>query len=85
VGTKYAMWAGDVTRNKEIKYSGTGDDRGPILSFSGGLGTTIINVYADEDVNMDNKVMWTGTGNDPAIILNNLGGVSTATKQSQVP
>jgi hypothetical protein len=86
-GTKFAMWAGDVSGNGQIRYNLAGNDRAPILSRVGG---TNINAtasgYYNEDVNMNGVVRYNLAGNDRAIILNNVGGTNiNSTRNTQVP
>ena len=61
-----ALWAGDVTFNKQLKYTGSNNDRDPILVAIGGtLPTNTLNlVYRQEDVNLNGVVKYTGTNND---------------------
>jgi len=79
----YGMIAGDVTHNGQLKYSGPGNDRGPIIAkiiAEGGgtnLNSTIEDGYWFEDVNMDNSAIYLGPGNDRAVILTNLGDLSS--------
>jgi hypothetical protein len=87
VGTQYAMYAGDVTGNGQLKFSGTGNDRGPIFTRVGGVSlVATINGYYNEDTNMNGQVKFSGSGNDRAIIFTNVGGVNlVATRNSEVP
>lgn len=85
------LWAGDVTHDGIIKYTGGGsnpNDRDPILSAIGGLVPTnsVNGQYRQEDVNMDGSVKYTGNANDRDIILQNIGGVvPTNTRVQQMP
>lgn len=81
------MWAGDVSANGELKYTGEGNDRDPILLYVGGsVPTNTVTLYSPGDVNMDGKVKYTGQDNDRDPILTNIGGsVPTATLQEQLP
>lgn len=81
------MWAGDVTFDGVLKYTGTGNDKDPILTRIGGaIPTNIITGYFQEDVNLSGVVKYTGLDNDRDIILSNIGGtVPTSTKQQQIP
>ena len=66
----YAMIAGDVTKNGMLKYSGPGNDRGPIIARivaeTGSNNTNGFTVagYWQEDVSMNSIVLYLGTGND---------------------
>ncbi len=72
-----ALWAGDVTFNHIVKYTGTGNDRDPILVK---VGSTTPNNSASgywrEDVNMNGTVLYTGSGNDRDPILVNVGSTT---------
>jgi hypothetical protein len=87
VGTRYAMYCGDVTGNGQLKYSGSANDRAPILTRVGGTSlTATVNGYYPEDVNLNGQVKYSGSANDRAVILTNVGGTSlTATRSTQVP
>lgn len=80
-------WPGDTTRDGEVKYTGGGNDRDPILSFIGGLIPTLtIPGYQLQDINMDGLVKYTGAANDRDQILLTIGGaVPTAVRAEQVP
>ncbi|QQR87933.1 MAG: delta-60 repeat domain-containing protein [Flavobacteriales bacterium] len=88
VGTKQVLWAGDVTGNGIIAYTGAGNDRDPILVAVGGtVPTAVVNgQYSRSDVNMDGSIKYTGTSNDRDGILVNVGGtVPTAVRTAQLP
>ena len=91
MGSVMALWAGNtVTDNPlpiRLMYTGTGNDREPILSAVGGIvPTATISGYRREDVNMDGVVKYTNAGNDREIILLNIGGtVPTNTRVEQLP
>lgn len=77
------LWGGNVTGDTSVKYTGSGNDRDPIIVFVGG--STPNNAVADyrrEDVNMDGLVKYTGSGNDRDPILVNVG--STTPNNSRV-
>ncbi len=69
--------AGDVTFNETVQYTGSGNDRDPILTR---VGSTTPNAtvagYWREDVNMDGVVRYTGSANDRDIILTNVGSTT---------
>lgn len=79
------LWAGDVTFDQLIKYTGTDNDRDPILQAIGGTipSQVLSGVYHQADVNMDGVVKYTGPDNDRDLILQNLesGSNPTATRQ----
>ena len=69
------MIAGDVTKNGMLKYSGTGNDRGPIIArIVAETGSNNINGFTDagywqEDANMNSIVLYLGAvTNDRGII-----------------
>lgn len=82
------LWSGDVNSDGWVKYTGSQNDRDPILQAIGGtVPTTVIqDTYVREDVNMDGNVMYTGQGNDRDPILSNIGGVTpTNVRSAQLP
>lgn len=69
------MWAGNVLHDNVIKYTGSANDREPILTTIGGLVPTNTAVgYLQADVNLDGVVKYTGSNNDRDVILVNIGG-----------
>lgn len=82
-----ALWAGNVTDNGEVSYTGLDNDRDPILFRIGGsVPTATVIGYHPEDVNLDGSVKYTGQGNDRDPILQNIGGtVPTNTRVEQLP
>lgn len=87
IGTINAIVNGDVNADGKISYTGTNNDRDPILVRIGGsVPTAIVNGYYPEDVNMDGTVKYTGTNNDRDLILVAIGGtVPTNIVQSGMP
>lgn len=87
VGSVQALWAGNVFRNTELKYTGQDNDRDPILTAIGGsVPTSTATGYLLSDVNMDGKVKYVGTDNDRDPILSNIGGtVPTSVLGEQLP
>lgn len=87
VGSAQVLWSGDVNFDHQLRYTGTNNDRDPILQRIGGIvPTSIISGYLPEDVNMDGVVKYTGTGNDRDLILQNIGGVvPTNVRIGQLP
>ena len=81
------LWAGDVTFNGTIKYTGAANDRDPVLQAIGGsLPTNSVNGYLQEDVNLNGQVKYTGSANDRDPILQNIGGsLPTNTRTEQLP
>ena len=72
-----ALWAGDVTFNGQVKYTGSGNDRDPILTTVGSTTpNNSMNVYSTRDVNLNGQVKYTGSGNDRDPILVNVGSTT---------
>lgn len=83
-----AMWPGNANGDDRIKYTGTANDRDPVLTAIGGsIPTTVINgIYSTNDINLDGLVKYTGSNNDRDPILTTIGGtVPTAQRLGQVP
>jgi hypothetical protein len=78
-GSVYGMIAGDVNHDGVLKYSGSGNDRGPILATiiqvngSNNMNNTTPSGYWLEDVSMNSIVSYLGSSNDRSLILANLG------------
>lgn len=88
MGPARALWAGDVTYNGTLLYTGAGNDRDPILQAIGGTipSNELTGQYRQEDVNLDGVVRYTGGGNDRDPILSNIGGVvPSASRVEQLP
>ncbi|MCC6402351.1 MAG: SBBP repeat-containing protein [Flavobacteriales bacterium] len=87
VGGAELLWQGNVRYDGVVKYTGTNNDRDPILVRIGGfVPTAILNGYWPEDVNMDGTVKYAGAGNDRDRVLLTIGGsVPTATRAQQLP
>ena len=85
-----ALWGGNVFRDGNVsllKYTGSGNDRDPILSAIGGnTPNAVVSGYMREDVNLSGQVRYTGTANDRDPILVNVGGtVPTNVRAEQLP
>lgn len=82
-----ALWSGNVVRNGNVKYTGDGNDRDPILQQIGGtVPTAVANGYLSTDTNLDGVIKYIGADNDRDPILMNIGGVvPTAVKLEQLP
>lgn len=87
VGGSMVLWMGDVNGDGVLKYTGSANDRDPILvSLGGSVPTNTLPGYLGEDVNLDGTVKYTGAANDRDPILINVGGtVPTNTRVEQVP
>jgi PKD repeat protein len=74
---RMALWSGNALRDGQIKYTGTNNDRDPILVL---IGSTTpnneMNGYSVNDLNLDGNVKYTGSGNDRDLILQNVGGTT---------
>ena len=81
------MWSGNVIPDNELKYSGSSNDRDPILVRIGGtVPTNFIVGYHPEDTNLDGVVKYAGASNDRDLILVNIGGlVPTTVRNEQLP
>lgn len=81
------LWAGNALRDGQIKYTGGGNDRDPILLQVGSTtpnGT--VSGYFPEDVNLNGQVKYTGNGNDRDPVLINVGSTTpNATRTQQLP
>jgi choice-of-anchor B domain-containing protein len=86
-GLRAVLWSGNTIRNSTLSYTGSGNDRDPILSVIGGsVPSAVIAGYRSEDVNMDGMVRYTGQGNDRDPLLVNIGGaVPSQTRTEQLP
>lgn len=76
-GGRMAMWNGDVTFDGKVKYTGSGNDRDPVLLQIGS--TTPNNLdsgYVQSDVNLDAVAKYTGNGNDRDALLRTVGGTT---------
>ncbi len=82
-----ALWTGNATGDDKVKYTGTANDRDPVLSRIGGtVPTNIVTGYFPEDLNLNGRVSYTGLQNDRDLILTNVGGsVPTQTRSEQLP
>ena len=88
IGAKTLLWAGDVTGDRELKYTGSSNDRDPILVAVGSTtpNSILSGQYDRKDVNMDGTVKYTGSANDRDPILVNVGSTTpNNTRTEQVP
>lgn len=81
------LWSGDVNFDGSVKYTGTANDRDPILVRIGGSVPTHTEIgYYGEDVTMNGVVKYTGSFNDRDPILVNIGGsLPTNVRVQQLP
>jgi len=76
ISTAMVLWSGNCNQDRFVKYSGSNNDRDPILQVIGGVIPTGTMVgYYTEDVNLSGVVKYTGLKNDRDLILSNIGGV----------
>ena len=87
IGSTMVLWAGQTTVDGVVKYTGTNNDRDPILlDIGGAIPTNTVNGYMGTDVNLDGVVKYTGIANDRDPILINIGGaIPTNTLIEQLP
>ncbi len=87
VGSSTLLWSGNVVNDDLIKYTGSFNDRDPILVEIGGtVPTNVTTGYKSEDVNLDGSIKYTGSMNDRDPILVNIGGTApTNTREEQIP
>ena len=87
VGSVNVLWMGNVVRDAGLKYTGSGNDRDPILIRVGS--TTPNNTasgYYVEDCTLNGSVRYTGSGNDRDPVLVNVGStVPTNVRVEQLP
>jgi hypothetical protein len=76
-----------VNTNGVVRYTGSANDRDPVLTAIGGVvPTATVTGYRREDVNLDGWTIYTGSGNDRDFILTTIGGtMPTNTRSSTVP
>ncbi len=81
------LWAGNVVRDAQLRYTGGANDRDAILAAIGGVvPTNVTTGYRVEDVNLDGAVKYTGDRNDRDPVLSNVGGVvPTNIRNEQLP
>jgi hypothetical protein len=84
---KALLWTGNTRFDAQVSYTGTNNDRDPILTRIGGAVPTVVaSGYFPEDVNLDGKVKYAGSLNDRDRVLLTIGGaVPTAVRSQQLP
>ncbi len=88
ISTVRALWCGDALRDGTLRYTGTGNDRDPLLVAVGSStpNNVLTSQYGSLDVNMDGAVRYTGSGNDRDPILLNVGSTTpNNTRVQQLP
>jgi hypothetical protein len=91
--TKFSLLGGNTdgmtaatAAGRSIIYSGSGNDKAPILSVGLGGNNSITQAITAGnygtlgrfDLNLNGVIVYSGSGNDPVIILNALGGNTTS-------
>jgi hypothetical protein len=82
------LWPGDVTVNNQVKYTGSSNDRDPLLVAVGSTtpNNTLTGQYNAKDVNLDGSVKYTGSNNDRDPILVTVGSTTPNTiRSAQLP
>ena len=87
VGAVKALWMGDTNFNGNVLYTGTGNDRDPILVNVGSTTpNNTVSGYFAADLNMDGSAKYTGSGNDRDPVLVNVGSTTpNSTRTQQLP
>ena len=87
LGGPLAVWAGNVLRDASLRYTGSGNDRDPILvSVGSTTPNSTVSGYLPADVNLDGAVKYTGSANDRDPILVNIGSTTpNSTRTEQLP
>lgn len=77
IGAVRALWSGNSSGNNSINYTGSGNDRDPILVAVGSTtANNTVNGYFITDTNMNGQVKYTGNGNDRDGIQVNVGSTT---------
>src|SRR5690606_21056879 len=58
------LWMGNANTDGRLSYTGSANDRDPIILRIDGMPTGVLQGYYTEDANMDGLVRYTGTEND---------------------
>lgn len=87
IGAVRTLWMGNSTGNSSITYTGSGNDRDPILIAVGSTTpNSTVNGYYITDTNLNGQVRYTGSGNDRDPILINVGSTTpNNTRLEQLP
>ena len=86
-GTKSLLWSGNSTNDVDLRYTGIGNDRDPILIMVGSTTpNNTVSGYHLVDTNLDGSVRYTGLANDRDPILLNVGNTTpNSVRTQQVP
>ncbi|HNE80374.1 MAG TPA: hemagglutinin protein, partial [Flavobacteriales bacterium] len=81
------QWAGNVVRDLIVRYTGTSNDRDPILMTIGStVPSNTVPGYLPTDVNLDGVTKYTGSGNDRDRVILTIGGnTPNNTRTEQLP
>ena len=84
---RMGQWCGNVVRDNLLKYTGSTNDRDPILVAVGATTpNNAVSGYLQADVTLDGVVRYTGSANDRDIIIVNIGGnTPNNTRAQQLP
>lgn len=84
---RMGQWSGNVVRDNLLKYTGTSNDRDPILVDVGATTpNNAVSGYLQSDITLDGVVRYTGSGNDRDPIIVNIGGnTPNNTRAQQLP
>jgi len=88
MGSVLALWSGETSGDSELKYTGSANDRDPLLIAVGSTtpNNTVSNVYDRRDTNLDGEIKYTGSANDRDVILINVGSTTpNNTRTQQLP
>jgi hypothetical protein len=84
IGAVMVLWTGNSTPDGQLKYTGTTNDRDPILQVVGSTTpTNVIAGYHAVDVTLDGLVKYTGTANDRDPILVGVGSTTPNNVRSE--
>jgi hypothetical protein len=77
VGAVNVLWMGDTNFNGSLQYTGSGNDRDPILvSVGSTTPNSTVNGYLGTDLNLNGTAQYTGSGNDRDPVLVNVGSTT---------
>jgi len=81
---RYLLWPGDVSGNAGVKYTGSGNDRDPVLVNVGSTApNNTVSGYLRTDVNLDGTMKYTGSRNDRDPILLTVGSTTPNNVRAQ--
>ncbi len=86
-GAVKLLWMGDSNFNGTLQYTGSGNDRDPILVAVGSTTpNNTISGYFGTDLNLNGTAQYTGSGNDRDPVLVNVGNTTpNNTRVQQLP